>query len=69
MEAKTKYIAYKLRDLPPWLWFEVDKVKEENGRIIATGGWGADGALTTLNCDDDLVIGRIWSDIPMYSDN
>lgn len=62
-----KYIAIKLKAFDYWLWFEIKKVKRENGVFIGKEGWGDGGNLTEININEDLIEGEITSETLQYS--
>ena len=62
VKVKTAYVGLKIDGVRSWLWFKPGSIKEEGGRVVATGGWGQGGAYTSLDVPASLVRGRIESD-------
>ncbi len=42
--ADEKYIAFRIKGLKYWIWFEQYKVHFENGQYECKEGWGKNGA-------------------------
>lgn len=65
-KSETKYVAFKVKGLHHWLWFDRSKVNEEDGRVIGKGGWGQGGEFTEIDVSSDEITGRINSNGLQY---
>jgi hypothetical protein len=62
-----KYIAIKIKNLAPWMWFENEKVTRLDGRFVGRKGWGENGAyIDLLDIDEELIEGQIITDTLQY---
>jgi hypothetical protein len=64
-----EYIAIKISNFHYWLWFELKKVKRENGRFIGENGWGKNGALISIDISEKLIQGEILSKQLQYNND
>lgn len=65
----TKYLAVKVEGIEHWFWFLSSKVSRENGRFIGSEGWGKDGAFSSLDVDENIIIGTIESEELQYTED
>jgi len=63
---KKQYIAIKPKHFDYWIWFDLSKVTEEQGKFIGKSGWGKKGASTEIDINSEYVENRIYSDTLQY---
>ena len=63
----SKYIAIKVSGMNHYLWFETEKVTEENNVFVGKQGWGKGGAFTEIEVNVSEIVSRIQSDTPQYN--
>ena len=57
----NKFVALKIDGLKYWVWFEIEKVKEADGRVVGKSGWGKNGEFTEIDVPDGMIKARIYS--------
>lgn len=63
---ELKYIAYKIKGFDYFIWFKHEDQIITSGILIGCNGWGKNGELTSLKCNEDLIEAIIKSDILQY---
>ena len=67
LKPKKAYIAIRVQDMNPWLWFEREKVKIEDGLFHGENGWGRSGAATDISVKIDMIKSVIHSSNLQYT--
>lgn len=62
-----KYTAIKVKGFSYWIWFEDEKITDENGKFVGKAGWGKGGAFTNIEIDRYEIVGLIKSDTLQYT--
>lgn len=60
------YIAIKPKGFKYYIWFKTDNVSTINNQFIGKDGWGVNGVLTNIVCNESEIDSYISSEIAQY---
>ena len=65
----SKYIGIKVIGLDHYLWFEIEKINESEGKFVGLDGWGHRGSHTHIDVEVGDITSKIHSDTLQYQTN